>query len=319
MTEATPVFAVLVVLPVALALALDHGLGEPRRWHPLVGFGLLATRLEKMLRNKQGNNANERLLGLLGWSVLVLLPVSILLVVLALLPGFIAELLSVAVLYFCIGLRSLQQHALQVAAPLLRGDLNAARAAVGRIVSRDTAGLSAEKVSAAAVESVLENGSDAVFAPIFWFVVAGAPGALAYRLINTLDAMWGYRNDRYLQFGYVAARVDDVANWVPARLCALTYCLVGNFSDGWCAMRQQGGQSSSPNAGRVMAAGAGALGIELGGPSTHAGVEQWRPQLGFGRSACPEDIHRAVSLLHRAVLLWLLLGFVLGLLTGLAL
>ena len=306
------------VLVVALALLLDHCLGEPRRWHPLAGFGRLAAWVEAVLRGKTQSLRDERAQGLLGWSTLVAVPVLLLVVLLAVLPGVVSSVLAIVVLYCCIGLRSLQQHAMQVEAPLAQGDLSAARVAVARIVSRDTAELSAEKVSAAAVESVLENGSDAVIAPIFWFVVAGAPGALAYRLINTLDAMWGYRNAQYEYFGFVAARMDDLANWIPARICALTYCLMGDFSCGRKAISEQGAQTDSPNAGRVMAAGAGALGIEVGGSTWHKGKQQRRPRLGFGRPVCREDIGRAVDLLQRGVLFWLFLGFALVVVSAVA-
>jgi adenosylcobinamide-phosphate synthase len=172
------------------------------------------------------------------------------------------------------------------------------------IVSRDTAALDASGATRATVESVLENGSDAVLAPLFWFALAGAPGVLLYRLANTLDARWGYRSARYLHFGRVAARLDDALNWLPARLCALAYGLAGNLRAAIRCWQQQAPQAASPNGGPVMAAGAGALGILLGGPSFYHGREEWRPILGCGREAQPADIERALGLLWRAIALW---------------
>jgi len=302
----------LTLLAVVVALLLDRWLGEPKKYHPLVGFGRLATAVEKSARAMNVSFFSDRVRGGLAWLLVVALPVILLGWLIHWLPNLLGGLVAVLTLYLAIGLRSLQQHAEQVAEPIEAGDLATAREAVSRIVSRDTQQLDQHQVSAAAVESVLENGSDAVFAPVFWFLVAGAPGVLAYRLINTLDAMWGYRNERYQGFGFIAAKVDDLMNWVPARLTALSYCLTGDFNGGWRAMREQGPQTDSPNAGRVMAAGAGALSLQLGGPTSHNGEPQWRPRLGHGRTAEFGDIGRAVNLLQRSVVLWLVLGLMIG-------
>ncbi|QSI77052.1 adenosylcobinamide-phosphate synthase CbiB [Niveibacterium microcysteis] len=285
---------------VVLALALDALLGEPRRWHPLVGFGRLAQALEARC-NRHGNRLG-RVTGLLCWAALVLPPVA--LCALAL-PAPADTLFGALVLYFALGARSLAEHARAVAEPLLRGELPAARQALSMIVSRDTTALSESGVAAATCESVLENGNDAVFGALFWFVVAGAPGALLFRLANTLDAMWGYRTPRLLHFGWAAARLDDLLNLIPARLTALSYALAGSCANALHCWHTQAARHDSPNAGPVMAAGAGALGLALGGPAVYHGKLEQRPTLGRGRDATPADIDAALRLTRRALLLWL--------------
>ena len=195
------------------AVLIDAWLGEPSRAHPLVAFGRLARWLEARLY------ADRRGSGVLAW-LLTVMPLVILAccaeVWLDRLSAWAAFIFNVLVLYAATGLRSLGDHAMPVAAALRDGDLARARQAVGRMVSRDTQALDECQVAAAATESVLENGNDAVFGALFWFAVLGAPGALLYRLANTLDAMWGYRTARYENFGWAAARIDDVLNYVPA-------------------------------------------------------------------------------------------------------
>jgi len=283
-----------------VAVCVDAWLGEPRGWHPLVGFGRLASMIEKRLY------ADRRIAGVLAWSLAVLPPVLMLWIVQRLMPAWSSWCVSVLVLYLTVGLRSLGEHARPVADALAGGQLDDARRAVGRMVSRDTEALNASQVAAAATESVLENGNDAVFGALFWFAVLGAPGALLYRLANTLDAMWGYRTPRYENFGWAAARIDDVLNFVPARLTAFTYALCGHFDAAWRCWRTQAPQWDSPNAGPVMAAGAGALRVSLGGAAPYHGVWEVRPELGEGDLPDAVSIRRALSLVRRGVALWLL-------------
>lgn len=299
-----------VATPMAAALLLDRLLGEPRRFHPLVGFGNTANLLEKTL-----NVGSSRLLrGLLGWLLLVLpLPLA-LFWLLAQLPAPAAAALSVAVLYFTLGRQSLLEHTRPIGTALLAGDLPQARALASRIVSRDLRHADEAAVTRAAAESLLENGHDAVFGALFWFAVGGAPAALAFRLANTLDAMWGYRNARFERFGKVAARADDVLGFVPARLTALAYALAGHTRLALRCWRTQAPQWDSPNAGPVMAAGAGALGVALGGAARYHGELHERPQLGEGPAPIAADIWRALALVRQGVLLWLVVILILGVL-----
>ncbi|MCF7202165.1 adenosylcobinamide-phosphate synthase CbiB [Pseudomonas oligotrophica] len=289
-------------LGVVAALLLDALLGEPKRAHPLVAFGRLADRLEQRFNGAAGRGWRSH--GVSAWCLAVL-PLTLLAWLLARLP-YVGWLVEIVLLYLALGLRSLGEHALPVAQALWRRDLPEARRRVGWIVSRDTTQLDEEGVARAATESVLENGSDAVFAALFWFAVAGAPGVVLYRLSNTLDAMWGYRNARFERFGWAAARIDDVLNYVPARLVALTYALLGRTRGALHCWRTQAPLWDSPNAGPVMAAGAGALDVALGGPAIYHGEHHERPRLGSGAAPRASHIEYAVDLVWAGVLVWLL-------------
>jgi adenosylcobinamide-phosphate synthase len=288
------------------AVLLDAVLGEPARWHPLVGFGRWAGYFERRLNtNTMRGPLAQRLLGVLAVAVAVG-PWVLLVVVASGLPA-LHYWVAVAALYFALGHQSLRQHAQRVHRALEAGNLDEARAQVSHMVSRDTAKMDTRGVAAAAVESVLENGNDAVFGALFWFLVAGAPGVLLFRLSNTLDAMWGYRTPRYLYFGWAAARFDDVLNFVPARLTALTYALIGSTGTALRCWRRQARAWESPNAGPVMAAGAGALGLGLGGGAYYHGEWEERPPLGVGSAPDASSIRAALKLVRSGVVLWLVL------------
>lgn len=291
-----------LVLAAIAALLLDALLGEPRRLHPLIGFGALARGIEHRL------HAARRFAGLLAW-VIAVLPITGLAAWLTWRAAshslLVWALWSVLVLYLCVGHRSLREHALPVAKALRDGRVYDARQAVGRMVSRDVHVLDASQVAGAATESVLENGNDAVFGTLFWFLLLGAPGAVLYRLANTLDAMWGYRTPRYERFGWAAARIDDALNFLPARLTALSYAVFGRSARALQCWRAQAPAWDSPNAGPVMAAGAGALGVRLGGAAPYHGQWETRPTLGEGDAPDADSIERALGLVLRSVILWL--------------
>jgi adenosylcobinamide-phosphate synthase len=204
-----------------------------------------------------------------------------------------------------LGGRSLEREAHAVHARLAAGDLPAARRRLTHLVGRDTAALDESQVARAVLESVAENTSDAVVAPLVWGAVGGLPGLLAYRAINTLDAMVGHRSARYARFGTPAARLDDLVNWLPARLTALLAVVLaplvgGSPAAAWQAWHRDGPAHPSPNAGRAEAAFAGALGVRLGGPVVYPYGREQRPVLGSGRRVEPADVARAVRL-SRAV------------------
>ena len=290
-----------------LGVLLDWLLGEPRRWHPLVGFGMLANLLERTLT--RGSSVIRYGAGAVGW-MLAVLPLTLfsywLLAQAAVRWPLAAFAGHALVLYFAIGLRSLRDHALPIADALAAGDLAAARALTARIVSRDTAQADASDLAKAGVESLLENGNDAVFGALFWFLVAGGPGALLFRLANTLDAMWGYRTERFDAYGCSAARIDDLLNLIPARLTAISYALLGNTRHALHCWRTQAPLWDSPNAGPVMASGAGALGVLLGGGATYHGKLEMRPVLGVGGAAKESDIRRAWRLVASTCICWML-------------
>lgn len=311
-----PLLPASLWLPTAAlaAVLLDRFLGELPRFHPLVGFGAFVDLLEKLLNPspQRGDNALEsRFIGLLAWGTAVLPWVALAAWLTWPRKTPINWLFDTLLLYFALGGRSLTEHAERVARDLAAGNLAAARRHVGWIVSRRTDDLDKSGVARAAVESTLENGNDAIFGTLFWFALFGGAGAVLFRLANTLDAMWGYKNERFLHFGWAAARIDDVLNFIPARLTALSYAVCGNTRQALDCWRQQASGWESPNAGPVMAAGAGSLGVVLGGAAIYHGNVEERPPLGVGRPPRAEDIFRAIALVRHSLMLWVGL-FLLG-------
>ena len=291
------------LLSSVLGVILDRFLGEPTHWHPLVGFGRLAGALEKRL-NRQHLETDE--LKVRGFISLLVLLVPFMYVAYILSSfGIFGTLIDIALIYLAIGSRSLQEHAQRVYEALSDRNLDEARTQIGMLVSRDTSSLDEKQIAKAGVESVLENGCDAIFGALFWFVIAGAPGVVMYRLANTLDAMWGYKNERFLYFGWAAAKLDDILNYIPARLTALTYAFLGNYQNAIHCWRTQGSNWKSPNAGPVMSAGAGALSVQIGGSAIYHGNEEYRPVLGKGREPEIEDIKKSINLVRRGIWLWL--------------
>lgn len=274
---------------VLAAVLLDLLLGDPR-WlpHPVVWIGRLIAALEKALRRLV---RNERV----GGVLLLVLTVGVTCgVAVALLKGAYAMSPSagfaVAVFfsYSCLAARSLHGESGLVAASLVRGDLAEARRNLSYIVGRDTAELDAPEVWRATVETVAENASDGVIAPLFCLILGGPLLALAYKGVNTLDSMVGYKNERYLRFGWASARCDDLLNFIPARLTGLLMVaaapLVGlSAREAWRIMSRDGRNHSSPNSGIPEAAAAGALGVRLGGTNSYFGVPVAKPTIGDAR------------------------------------
>ncbi|AKU17792.1 hypothetical protein VV02_21270 [Luteipulveratus mongoliensis] len=276
-------------------MVADRMLGDPRRGHPVAGFGSLAHHLELALyapRRRRGAAFTGALVaGTLGIGGLVERQAS---------RRPAVRLLSTGLAtYVVLGGRTLEREAHAVATLLEAGDLPGARLRVTHLVGRTPDHLSADDVARATVESVAENTSDAVVAPLLWGAVAGVPGLLGYRAINTLDAMVGHRTERYREFGWASARLDDIANLAPARLTALLAAALGDTAPALRAWRRDAPRHPSPNAGPVEASFAGALGISLGGSNTYDGTIEDRGRLGDGPPASVADIRRATALARR--------------------
>ena len=253
-----------------------------------------------------GSPNDARRLRLAGLLLAAALPALAFASARAILRAFPAGLrwpVEVALLWTTISMRGLADAALAVGRELERGDLRAARVRAGEIVGRDTGRLSESEVARAAVESVAENASDGVVAPMLYGLLFGAPGALAYKAINTLDSMVGHPHPPHRDLGRASARLDDLANLLPARLTALTAAVSGNFARTWKIARLHGPLTKSPNAGWAEAAFAGALGVALGGANSYGGVIREGPTLGVGRPPEAGDIVRAVRLMHRVCVL----------------
>jgi adenosylcobinamide-phosphate synthase len=301
-----------------LGFAADRLVGDPRRLHPVAGFGFLAGALE------QGWYADSRRRGAAHTSVLVGG---------AAVAGVLAEracagrdavhvTVTAVVTWTVLGGRSLEREATAVAGLLEAGDLAGARSRVTHLVGRDPRSLDRSEVARAVVESVAENTADAVVAPLVWGAVAGMPGLLAYRAANTLDAMVGHHSGRHERFGWASARLDDVVNLPASRLTGLLTMVAapGSASGAWRAWRRDARAHPSPNAGIPEAAFAGALGVRLGGTNVYRdGIQrrsEHRAPLGDGRRATPVDIGRSTRLALRVDLLAVAVAAGLAILAG---
>lgn len=277
----------------------DLTLGDPRRGHPVAGFGTVAARWERVVHRDSraaGVLYTATLLGTLGAAATSVSRAA------TRRGGPIGTAATVAAAtWVCLGGASLARTGTAMADLLDADDIDGARALLPSLCGRDPAYLDADGLARAALESIAENTSDAQVAPLVWAAAGGAPGVLLYRGINTLDAMVGHRSPRYARFGWAAARTDDVANWVGARLAgALTVLCApvvgGSPRAAWRAWRRDAHRHPSPNAGVVEAAFAGALGVRLGGPTQYRHELQIRPTLGDGPAPTTADLRRAVTL-----------------------
>ncbi|MDE0614138.1 MAG: adenosylcobinamide-phosphate synthase CbiB [bacterium] len=273
-------------LGAAAGLVIDRMVGEPPAdAHPVAEFGKTMRRVEQALWS------DRRLAGVAYAAVGVAIGAA---------GGRLMKSTATAVAVAAAG-RELRQVAMRIGEAVASGDLAEARAELPALVGRDPAGLDESGIAAAVIESVAENSVDAVIAPAFWGAVAGAPGAAAYRAINTMDAMVGRRNERYSNFGWAAARLDDAANYVPARIFAALVAVLNQERAGQIVdvVRQDAPAHPSPNAGVAEAAVAAALDRKLGGPLSYEGVAEARPFLGRGSRPEPDDIEAAVGLADR--------------------
>ncbi|GAC69456.1 cobalamin biosynthesis protein [Gordonia soli] len=271
-----------------LGLLADRLLADPRRLHPVAGLGMAAGALERRWYRDSVVAGVAHTAASVGIATAATALIR---------PGWIP---IAAATWSVVGGTSLARVGLAIADTLDRDDVDAARALIPSLCGRDPDSLDADGICRAAVESIAENTSDATIGPLWWGAVLGLPGLVGYRTVNTLDAMVGYRNDRYRRFGWAAARLDDLANVVPARLTALLAVTLGERSQAsLAAWRRDAPAHPSPNAGVVEASFAGALGLRLGGRTVYRhGVED-RPPMGDGGSPGPADLRAAVALSRR--------------------
>ena len=298
---------------------LDAIFGDPA-WlpHPVVYMGKAISALEKQLRTRLPKTPEGELWG--GRILAFCLPVGTFALASLVCMGAAAlhPLLGLAVQMFWCGqalaAKGLVQESMNVYRELTKPDLPAARIAVSRIVGRDTQALTAEGVTKAAVETVAENASDGVIAPLLYMLLGGAPLALTYKAINTMDSMVGYKNERYLHFGRAAAKLDDIANYLPSRIAALLWvaaaALTGNDArNAWRIWRRDRRNHASPNSAQTESACAGALNVQLAGPAYYFGEYYPKPTIGDAvRPIEPEDIRRADRMMYAESLLALALG-----------
>ena len=305
-----------IILLMLGGFILDGIFGDPA-WlvHPVVIMGKAITVLEKFLRKRLPNTPEGERLG--GRILAMALPVGTLLITggvcwlfyrISPILGFAIELLWCAQ---ALAAKGLAQESTNVYRELVKGDLPASRRAVSRIVGRDTAELTSEGVTKAAVETVAENASDGVIAPLFYMMLGGAPLALVYKAINTMDSMVGYKNEKYLNFGRAAAKLDDAANYLPSRIAALLWIASAALTDNdaksaWRIWRRDRRKHASPNSAQTESACAGALNVQLAGPATYFGKYCDKPTIGDAvRAIEPGDILRANKMMYTASLLGL--------------
>ncbi|WP_299329050.1 adenosylcobinamide-phosphate synthase CbiB [Parasphingopyxis sp.] len=290
--------------------ALDRRIGHPVRW-----FGWLVSQAEQLTNHDQFPRYARIALGAVAALVLVALAGTIGVALARLLPDGIAGFaLAVLVAWSLIAARSLHEHVSAVCTGFANEGLEAARNALGDIVGRETASLDEAGVARAAIESLAENASDGVTAPLFWGALLGLPGLFAYKAINTLDSMIGHKNERYEAFGKAAAMLDDIANLIPARLTGLLFALCARSSHAFWTMARDAGKHRSPNAGWPEAAMAGALNVRLSGPRCYGDGMTGDPWLNEGaRDPAMTDLASGLSLYRRVVFMIALLLAIAGL------
>jgi len=294
------------------ALIIDHFIGEPTRYHPLVLFGNIAKKLEAKLNH--GSNMKRFIKGIIAWCLLVL-PIPIFYYWLVFfLPFFLVVALNIYIVYWAVALNSLNLHGMQIYRPLNENDIEQAQHYCGYIVSRNTSQLDSQAISRATTESMLENGHDGVTASIIYFVLGGAPLVIIHRLSNTLDAMWGYRTEQFNYFGKFSARMDDLLGFVSAKITTFLFILIGLFKrkakQALLNAHFQTKSYKSHNGGWVMASGATVINVCLGGSAVYFGKIVNSPQLGDGEVVQSKHIKASLTLVKQAVWLWLILVFI---------
>lgn len=298
-----------VALPLLVGVLMDCVLGDPMGLpHPVVGYG----RLISFFEHRWNHGQNRKLKGMLMTVLLVAGVAAVVwgvLVMARTLSVWLEVVLSAVLVFYCLAGKTLID---EVQAVFRETDisLERGRKQVARIVGRDTSELTAQEVRIAALETLAENLSDGVVAPLFWYMVAGVPGMMAYKMVNTLDSMVGYKNERYRDFGCFAARLDDVANYIPARLTALLMVLVSGRWSLLAFVKRYGRQHASPNSGYPESALAGILDCRFGGPHVYFGQVVDKPWIGENcRAVNTADMQVAVAVNRRVEAALLLVYF----------
>ncbi len=304
-----------------IASVLDGVCGDPHGLpHPVRMMGRCIAWLDHRVRMVCRSHTSLRIAGIClaaGLPIVTYCLGAVIIQEAEHLAGWLGSALSIGLASTTLAARDLWDHVRAVDDPLQAGDLPAARGAVAMIVGRDTAELSESEVARATVETVAESAADGVIAPLFYLAIGGAPLALAYKAVNTLDSMIGHRDERYADLGWASARLDDLVNWIPARLSAVLLLLgaglitqqIERIHNGWRVLKRDGSLHPSPNSGRPEAAMAGILGIRLGGTNFYEGIAQDRPILGAeGRSAEPRDMTLAATIMVTASVLGVFLA-----------
>ena len=311
------------LMDIILGYAIDLIIGDPSWfYHPVRLIGKFIDFLETILRKIAKTATAQKIAGIILAAVTVGGTYFLLYFLLKYLHQeniYIFHLINIFLVYTVLATKSLSEEALKIYSLLNQGEIEKARQSLSFIVGRDTAHLNEEKITKAVVETVAENASDGIVAPLFYLFLGGAPLAMAYKAVNTLDSMVGYKNERYLYLGWASARLDDIANFIPARLTALLLAVSALLSGSYKAadralstMLKEGSHHESLNSGYPEAAMAGALGISLGGVNTYGGLEVAKPVLGTELNpAAPSHILKAVRLMRITSFLALLMGVLL--------
>lgn len=296
------------ILSIYAAFALDYIAGDPYWFpHPVRLIGIYITKFEECARKIAKNKTGLLISGvLLTFSAVIFSYIAawMLLNLAYSINTYLYYAINILLLYICISARCLSFEGMKIFRALVRGDIEGGRRLLSFIVGRDTENLSESEIARGAVETIAENTSDGVVAPLFYMFIGGAPMAMAYKAINTLDSMVGYKNDKYIYFGWASARLDDIANFIPARLTGLlmvaaSVFLKFDYVESFRVLKRDCMKHSSPNSGYPESAAAGALNIQLGGINYYFGKPVVKPVIGnLGRTIISEDIEKAIKLMY---------------------
>lgn len=302
---------ITIILPLLIGWSADMLLGDPQ-WlpHPIIGFGKIISWGERKLNHKN----KRKLKGALFSLLLIALTFGITYIFILFLNRihlYLGTLISSIIVFYCLAGKTLITEVKNTFLAVNKS-LEFGRMHVSRIVGRDTSQLNEQQIKTAALETLSENLSDGVIAPLFWYMLLGVPGMLAYKMINTLDSMIGYKNERYKEFGCWAARIDDVANYIPSRLTSFMMVIVSGKLSVFSFIRKYSRQHASPNSGYPEAALAGILNCQFGGPNIYFGKIVDKPYIGDNpKILTMQDMKTAISINHRSevLMVFLVIGF----------